>query len=145
MSPQSPTSRTRATFSDRLLTEPSIAAPDRDRDRDFRIDTVRRLQSLEARVETLLAALSHSAKPRPLAPPIDRQILAIAIETLLAALSHGAKPRPLAQPIDRQILSIVIEEAFNAASDAQLARPGEFLIDRLALLGLEISRARPLT
>ncbi len=115
MSAASPTSRTfRAP---QIPPDPTSPAPlDRDIDRAFRIDTVRRLQSLEARVETLLAALERDVKPRKLAPAIDRQILAIAIE-----------------------------QAFTDASDAQLSRPGEFLIDRLALLGLEIVRARPLT
>ena len=64
---------------------------------------------------------------------------------VVAALERDVKPRKLAPAIDRQILAIAIEQAFTDASDAQLSRPGEFLIDRLALLGLEISRARPLT
>jgi len=109
LSAASPTSRT-------AIQGGYSAPPGPDRDLAFRLDTVSRLQTLEARVETLLAALERDVKPRKLAPAIDRQILAIAIE-----------------------------QAFTDASDAQLSRPGEFLIDRLALLGLEIVRARPLT
>ena len=116
MSAASPTSRTAIQGGYSAPPGPRPAPPGPDRDLAFRLDTVSRLQSLEARVETLLAALERDAKPRKLAPAIDRQILAIAIE-----------------------------QAFTDASDAQLSRPGEFLIDRLALLGLEIVRARPLT
>lgn len=112
MSAQSPTSRT---FRAPAI-PPDRTPPPADLDRAFRIDTDARLQALEVRVDVLLGALERDAKPRKLAPAVDRQILAIAIET-----------------------------AFSDASDAQLAKPGEFLIDRLALLGLEIVRARPLT